>query len=76
MKRWKEYLEDLYKGSNSNAKIIEEESEVEKHHMGASILRSEFDAAIRDLRRNKASGIDDIPAESIKYAGEKTNSTL
>ena len=71
VKRWKEYLEDLYKGSNINAKIIGE-SEVEKDDMGASILRSEFDAAIRDLRRNKAPGIDDIPAELIKYAGEKT----
>ena len=44
--------------------------------MGASILRSEFDAAIRDLRRNKTSGIDDIPAELIKYAGEKTLTRL
>ena len=56
--------------------LIEDESEVEKDDMGASILRSEFDAAIRDLQRNKAPGIDDIPAELIKYAGEKTNSTL
>ena len=44
--------------------------------MGASILRSEFDAAIRDLKRNKAPGIDDIPAELIKYAGEKTLTRL
>ena len=76
VKRWKEYLEDLYKGSNFNAKIIEDESEVEKDDMGACILRSEFDAAIKDLQRNKAPGIDDIPAELIKYAGEKTLTRL
>ena len=44
--------------------------------MGASILKSEFDAAVRDLRKNKAPGIDDIPAELIKNAGEKVLTQL
>ena len=48
---------------NFYAKIIEDENEVEKDDMGVRIQRSEFDAVIRDLRRNKASEIDGIPAE-------------
>ena len=46
VKRWKEYLEDLYKGRNFNAKIVEDESDVENEYMG----RLGFDAAIRDLK--------------------------
>ena len=76
VRRWKEYLKDLYKGYNFNTKIIEDENEVENDDMGASILRSKFDAAITDLRRDKSLGVDDIPAELIKYAGEKTLTQL
>ena len=65
-KRWKEYLEDLYKGSSLRTNAIENEKEVDEDHMGAPILRSEFDAAVRDLWINKASGIVDFPAELIK----------
>ena len=69
-KRWKEYLEELYSGNNLCKSVIEEENEVEEDDKGAPILRSEFDAAFRDLRTNKASGIYDNPAEVIKKAGE------
>ena len=65
-KRWKDYLEDLYKGSSLRTNSIENEKEVDEDHMGAPILRSEFDAAVRDLWINKASGIVDFPAELIK----------
>ena len=53
------------------SEAIVNEKEEDEDDMGASIVRSEFDAAIRDIRINKATGTDDIPAELFKNEGKR-----
>ena len=39
--------------------------------MGETILRSEFKRALKDLNGRKAPGIDGIPVELLRSAGEE-----
>ncbi|XP_050431417.1 uncharacterized protein LOC126839986 [Adelges cooleyi] len=57
--RWREYLEELYQG-NELQDINEETNECS---YGAPLLRSEFNASLRDFKNKKAPGIDEIPGE-------------
>ena len=68
--RWKEYIEGLYQGNELEGSILEREEEVNEDEIGDRILREEFDRALKDLSRNKAPGVDDIPAELLKSLGE------
>lgn len=45
--------------------MIPEKEEINENEKGESILKSECDRAIQNLKRNKAIGIDDIPSELI-----------
>ena len=77
--RWKEYIEKLY---DMNGKPEEEDMEVEKESSvpedgkGPDLLNSEINEAIREMKRNKAVGVDDIPAEFLKALGEKGTQEL
>lgn len=75
IKRWKEYLEELYNG-NLNESVLEKEETLEKDDKGEYILQSEFDAAVEYTKNNKASGIDEIPVELIKNGGQVTKTKL
>ena len=68
---WKRYLENLY-GENEQRMLrgMEEEESVDLDKLGEPILRSEFDLALRQLKNNKASGVDNLPAELLKQAGQ------
>ena len=68
--RWKEYLEKLY-GEEKTMNPIEEEESVDENELGDPILRSEFDIALKELKNNRAPGIDNIQAEILKNSGEK-----
>jgi exonuclease III len=72
--RWKEYIEVLYDGSGKPSKGemgIEDEEDVKEECKGPDVLRSEVLAAIKDLKKNKAAGVDDIPSEFLQALGEK-----
>ncbi|XP_049764552.1 uncharacterized protein LOC126092864 [Schistocerca cancellata] len=68
--RWKEYIEGLYKGDVLEDDIMEMGEDVDEDEMGDMVLREEFDRALKDLSRNKAPGVDNIPLELLTALGE------
>uniref|UniRef100_A0A8D8Y198 Craniofacial development protein 2 n=1 Tax=Cacopsylla melanoneura TaxID=428564 RepID=A0A8D8Y198_9HEMI len=76
--RWKEYIEELYEGEEimNEEKYIENECEVDEDMIGPPIDRSEFDNALKALSDKKATGIDEIPGELLKNAGEEMKNCL
>ena len=71
--RWKEYVEQLYdKDGKPDAKEmgLEEERDVMEDNVGPEILRREIEEAIKHTKRNKAVGVDGIPAEFLKILGK------
>jgi len=71
--RWKEYVEVLYdkNGKPSVEDIgLEEEYLVEDDYKGPKLLESEIRAAIKEMKQNKAVGVDEIPAEFWKVLGD------
>lgn len=74
--RWKEHIEEVYKGEKLGEDILESEEDVNKDDLGDAILRAEFDRALKDLSKNKASGIDDIRSELLLALGETTLTRL
>ena len=45
---------------------VEDEDRVEEDNKGPEILREEIRKAIRNMKKEKAVGVDDIPAEFLK----------
>ena len=74
--RWREHIKELYRGKDLSDQALEEEENVEEDDKGDPILRSEFDIALKDLGKNKASGIDDVPSELLCAMGETGSSVL
>src|ERR1043165_4392887 len=77
--RWKEYVEVLYdkNGKPSVEDIgLEEENLVEDDYKGPKILESEIRAAIKEMKQNKAAGVDEIPAEFWKVLGDEAMNEL
>ncbi|XP_049776112.1 uncharacterized protein LOC126163201 [Schistocerca cancellata] len=68
--RWKEYIEGLHKGDVLEDNIMEMEEDVDEDEMGDAILHEEFHRALKDLRRNKAPGVDNIPLELLTALGK------
>jgi hypothetical protein len=70
--RWKEYFEELLNGNRNEEKEINElpelveDSNSEKHPTVEEVRNS-----LRTLKNNKAPGDDNIPAELLKYGGNK-----
>jgi len=64
--RWREYLEELYQGDE----LLDINEEIDEYSYGAPLLRSEFNASLRDLKNKKAPGIDKIPGELLQNASE------
>ena len=78
-KRWKEYIEDLYSKS-TKPKIeefdLESESQVNCDQRGPSLLDEEIYTAIKEMKNEKATGVDDIPAEFLKLLDDETMERL
>ena len=73
LKRWKEYMEKLYRAKEKPEQIkIENESEVSEEGKGGNVLLTEIKAALKDMKNGKAAGIDGIPVELIKCLEEDT----
>ena len=64
--RWEEYVADLYADDRTQAMIYNERNEsMEK------ISEEEMKRIIEKLPKNKATGVDDIPAEFIQCCGQE-----
>jgi hypothetical protein len=59
--------------SHFNGNVLKEENCIEEKDKRDYILRSEIDFAMENLKNKKACGINEIPAELIKCAGERIN---
>ena len=64
VKRWKEYIEEMYNGDR--VLKMEEKETLEEEEIG----REEIIKAIKSLRNNKAGGPDQIPIELIKNGSD------
>jgi len=65
--RWKEYIEKLYNAEGKTHSLNVEPA----NDIGPCILEEEVTTAIKELKYNKAEGIDKIPAELLKCMGNK-----
>ena len=78
-KRWKEYIEVLYDKEGKprpEDMSIESEDSVQEDCKGPNLLESEIMTAIKEMKKNKAVGEDNIPAEFWKVLGEKGTKEL
>jgi hypothetical protein len=64
----KQYCVKLYSGENNN---VLHQRATERHETEPPILRSEVENAMKYLRNNKASGVDEISGEMLKEMGEE-----
>jgi hypothetical protein len=67
--RWKEYREELYKGGDN--KDDDKEAQENVDDMRRDVLKDEPMTAIREMKNNKAEGIDNKPIAMLKSHGEK-----
>ena len=65
--RWKEYCEDLYEINDNlpHNNIVLDQTEEQPPP-----LRNEIQKAIKDLKNNKSTGINEVTAELVKNGGE------
>ena len=68
LKRWTEYCSDLYKHQTNGDPNVTS-CHKSTNNDDVPVLR-EVEAAISSLKHGKAAGVDNIPAELIKYGGE------
>ena len=66
MKRWEEYIKDLYGDENSDRETIK----FEGHLTGAIILKDEIRRAMKSMKRGKAVDNDQITVELLMYLGD------
>lgn len=73
-RRWQEYVEDLYdyKGKPKEEEMgMENYEDIDENNMGPEIIRSEVWQAVKQMKENKAVGVDGIPAEFWKTMGDR-----
>jgi hypothetical protein len=61
-KRWRSYIEELYAANEKRESLNEQEIDTSMDDMGPELLKNEIEAALAELKKNKAEGIDDIPS--------------
>ena len=66
IRRWKEYTEDLYK-KDPNTSI---DFHGQAYTQEPLVTKSEVRKALQEITGNKATGVDELPVELIKAAGE------
>ena len=72
--QWKNYIEMLYDKEGKplqDQMQVECESLINEDFKDPRLLNSEIMAAVKEIKNNKAVGIDDIPIEIWKAIGEK-----
>ena len=65
LRRWRDYAKDLYHDENNVMNEDRDQSPT------LPIMESKVEEAIRKLPKNKAAGIDDLPAELLKTDNQK-----
>ena len=63
--RWKQFCYDLYKKNNNITTIITNTDNYGIRHEDPSPLYSEVEKAIREIKKGKSPGIDEIASELI-----------
>ena len=70
LKRWTEYCDDLYNYKlKADLDKIHEQEPRSSDPGSTQVLEEEVEEAVRSLKGGKSPGIDNIPAELIKYGG-------
>ena len=69
MNRWKQYFADLTKTDNNIGNQVQEVHTIENDREIEPPTYKEVSDIINKLKRNKAPGTDNIPAELVKYGG-------
>ena len=72
IRRWKEYTEELYK-RDPNVSIEFQEKTYTQEPL---VMESEVRKALQEIAGNKATGVDELPIELIKAAGETAITVL
>ena len=72
IRRWKEYTEDLYKMDPNTSVDFQEKA----HAQEPLVMKSKVRKARRGITGNKAGGVDELPIEQIKAAGEAAITAL
>ena len=68
---WEIYMIGLYDSENRPQDIaIEAEEELDEDDKGPTILKREVVKAIKDMRRKKATGDDNVPVNLLKDLGD------
>ena len=71
-RRWKDYMEDLYNAKDKPSAVdLEPMEQVTFDNIGPFIIREEVLAAIKEMKNNKAEGVDGIPVEMLKCLGDR-----
>ena len=75
--RWRDYCEELYNYPiRKDLRVLDEVVQDDDVREEEEILMSEVECAIKDLKRNKSPGADNIRAELIQGGGESTTKIL
>ena len=68
--RWKQHYEELYNDGNPvDRTVLEELPVINSHEQMPDIMEEEVETAIKNLKRKKAPGEDNITAEMIQAGG-------
>ena len=78
LKVWKQYIEKLYRNDSSRhaGQWIVEDEDAAQENKGQPILKEEFGTALKELKQNKATGIDNISGEMLKAMEGQGKETL
>ena len=65
---WQKYVEELYETRNRQAVLdIKNETDISEDETGFPILMKEVEVAIKEMKNGKATGVDGIPIELVKF---------
>ena len=71
LKRWKEYCKELYNYKiQKDVRVLNESVQIEDTKEEEEILVTEVKCAIKELKKGKALGADNIKVEQIQFGGE------
>jgi hypothetical protein len=72
IRRWKEYAEELYKRDLNVSVSFKEKTYTQE----PLVMESEVRKALQGITGRKATGVDELPIELIKAAGETATTVL
>ena len=77
LKRWTEYCDELYNFHiRPDAEMLNDSQYPTDDEESPAILKREVEVAVRSLKAGKSPGVDNVPAELVKAAGEEAVEAL